>query len=68
MIIREWRGRAAKSNANAYPKHFPTIVVPELQQVPGFLGAHLSQRSVNDKIEYSADEVGLDGRYPRLRG
>ena len=52
MIIREWRGRAAKSNANAYPRHFRTIVIPELQQVPGFLGAHLSQRSVNDKIEY----------------
>ena len=52
MIIREWRGRAAKSNANAYPKHFRTIVAPELQQVPGFLDAHLSHRSVNDKIEY----------------
>ena len=52
MIIREWRGRAAKSHANAYPKHFRTIVIPELQKVPGFLGAHLSQRSVNDKIEY----------------
>ena len=52
MIIRESRGRAAKSNANAYPKHFRTIVAPELQQVPGFLGAHLSHRSVNDKIEY----------------
>jgi heme-degrading monooxygenase HmoA len=52
MIIREWRGRAAKSNANAYPKHFRTIVIPELQQVPGFLGAHLSQRGITDKIEY----------------
>jgi heme-degrading monooxygenase HmoA len=52
MIIREWRGRAAKSNANAYPKHFRTIVIAELRQVPGFLGGHLSQRSVNDKIEY----------------
>ena len=52
MIIREWRGRAAKCNAEAYPKHFRTKVMPELRQVPGFLGAHLSQRLVNDKIEY----------------
>jgi hypothetical protein len=54
MIIREWRGRAAKSNAGAYPKHFRTsVVLPELQQVPGFVGADLSQRVVNDQSEYS---------------
>ena len=52
MIIREWRGRAAKSNAEAYPKHFRTKVVPELRQVSGFIGADLSQRALNDKIEY----------------
>ena len=52
MIIREWRGRAAKSNAEAYPKHFRTKVVPELRQVPGFVGADLSQRPLDDKIEY----------------
>jgi heme-degrading monooxygenase HmoA len=52
MIIREWRGRAAKSNAIAYPKHFRASVMPELRHLPGFLGAHLGQRSVNDKIEY----------------
>jgi heme-degrading monooxygenase HmoA len=52
MIIREWRGRAAKSNAEAYPKHFRTKVVPELRQVPGFISADLSQRALNEKIEY----------------
>jgi heme-degrading monooxygenase HmoA len=52
MIIREWRGRAAKSNASAYPKHFRANVIPELRQMPGFLGAQLSQRSTDDKIEY----------------
>jgi heme-degrading monooxygenase HmoA len=52
MIIREWRGRTATSNADAYPKHFRTNVVPELRRVPGFLGAHLSRRLLNDKIEY----------------
>ena len=52
MIIREWRGRAVKSNAAAYPQHFRTKVVPGLQQLPGFLGAHLDHRLVNGKIEY----------------
>jgi heme-degrading monooxygenase HmoA len=52
MIIREWRGWAAKSKAEAYPAHFRTAVLPELRQVPGFLGACLSQRSIGDKIEY----------------
>lgn len=52
MIIREWRGRAAKSNAEAYRTHFRTKVIPQLRQVPGFVGADLTQRVVNDKIEY----------------
>lgn len=51
MIIRAWRGRAAKSNAAAYPRHFRTIVLPRLRQVSGFLGAHLCARSLDDKIE-----------------
>jgi heme-degrading monooxygenase HmoA len=52
MIIREWRGRAALENAAAYPKHFRINVVPELKQVPGFVGAYLSQRQLNGKIEF----------------
>lgn len=52
MIIREWRGRAALSNAEAYPRHFRMNVVPDLRQVPGFLGAYLSRRELDDKIEF----------------
>lgn len=52
MIIREWRGRAASSNAAAYPKHFRANVLPELSHVPGFLGAYLTKRDVGDKIEF----------------
>jgi heme-degrading monooxygenase HmoA len=52
MIIREWRGHAATLNADAYPNHFRTNVVPELRTVAGFMGAYLSQRQLNDKIEY----------------
>src|SRR5690348_5566537 len=44
MIIREWRGRAERERADAYPKHFRESVLPELQKISGFLGAHLCER------------------------
>ena len=52
MIIREWRGRVTKSKSEAYPQHFRAQVVPELRRVPGFVGAYLGQRVLNDKIEF----------------
>ncbi|MBI3678364.1 MAG: antibiotic biosynthesis monooxygenase [Proteobacteria bacterium] len=52
MIIREWRGRASPSRAEAYPKHFHDTVVPELRHVAGFVGAHLSRRQLDDKVEF----------------
>jgi heme-degrading monooxygenase HmoA len=52
MVIREWRGRASRSNATLYPMHFRDVVVPELKNVPGFLGALLSHRETVDWIEY----------------
>jgi len=51
MIIREWRGRAG-TDAEAYPRHFRSDVAPELRRIPGFLGAHLSRRRLNDDIEF----------------
>jgi heme-degrading monooxygenase HmoA len=52
MIIREWRGRTTPARADAYPKHFRDTVLPELRRVPGFLGAHLAQRPLGDRIEF----------------
>ncbi|MBP1841872.1 heme-degrading monooxygenase HmoA [Rhizobium petrolearium] len=52
MIIREWRGRASPSNTDAYPAHFCSHVIPELQALPGFVGAHLSRRTLGDRIEF----------------
>ena len=51
MILREWRGRASPANPDAYPTHFRNNVLPELYDIPGFLGACLSQRQLNDTIE-----------------
>ncbi len=52
MVIREWRGRASGSQAEAYPQHFRNKVVPELRGIPGFLGASLSRRPLGDAIEF----------------
>jgi heme-degrading monooxygenase HmoA len=52
MILREWRGRANASNAEAYPAHFRRNVLPELAGVPGFLGAELGKRRIGDTIEF----------------
>lgn len=52
MIVREWRGRAVRERTNAYLEHFRRNVIPELQNVNGFLGADLIRRDVDEKIEY----------------
>jgi len=52
MVIREWRGRASPSGAEAYPTHFREKVLPELRSLPGFVGAHLGQRQFGDKLEF----------------
>ncbi len=52
MIIREWRARASLAQAEAYPSHFRTKVVPDLKLLPGFAGAHLSRRLLGDRIEF----------------
>lgn len=52
MVIRQWRGRAAKSNEDAYPLHFRTNVLPELRRMAGFVGAYLCQRNLDERIEF----------------
>jgi heme-degrading monooxygenase HmoA len=52
MILREWRGRASPDRTAAYPAHFRNVVLPELRGIAGFIGATLSRRDENEKIEY----------------
>jgi heme-degrading monooxygenase HmoA len=52
MIIREWRGRALRSREGAYVEHFNNSVLPQLQNVPGFIGAHLMSRPKGDLMEF----------------
>ena len=52
MIIREWRGRALRSREGAYLEHFNNSVLPQLKDVPGFIGAHLCCRPKGDLLEF----------------
>jgi heme-degrading monooxygenase HmoA len=51
MIVRSWRGRAAKGNT-AYIDHFRRNVMPELREIEGFLGASLLREDRADEIEF----------------
>lgn len=54
MIIREWRGRAHRKNAEAYAEHFRSAVAPQLEAIDGFCGADLIRRSLGDEtVEYT---------------
>ena len=52
MIIREWRGRALRSREGAYLDHFNNSVLPQLKDVPGFIGAHLCCRPKGELTEF----------------
>jgi len=54
MIARTWRGRAMKSNAASYEKHFITAVAQNLAGIEGSKGACLLRRTVGDEIEFLA--------------
>ena len=51
MIVRAWRGHAAKGNP-AYIEHFRRNVLPELRQIEGFLDATLLREERGNEIEY----------------
>ena len=53
MILRVWRARADADRRDAYPGHFRHSVLPELRAVPGFLGATLCSRDVDDRVEFT---------------
>lgn len=52
MIIREWCGRTNPDKADEYPQHFRRSVIPGLRGIAGFIGATLSRRERDGRIEY----------------
>jgi heme-degrading monooxygenase HmoA len=53
MILRVWRARADPDRRDAYPEHFRHSVLPGLRAVPGFLGATLSARDLDETVEFT---------------
>jgi heme-degrading monooxygenase HmoA len=52
MILRQWRARALLADAAGYPAHFRGKVLPQLRRLDGFLGGHLGQRRLGDRLEF----------------
>jgi heme-degrading monooxygenase HmoA len=51
MIVRVWRAIAAPGNASAYREHLERVVLPQLRELPGFIGITLMQRKRDDRSE-----------------
>jgi heme-degrading monooxygenase HmoA len=54
MIARMWRGQAEVSKADAYCRHFTTVVAPRLKDLPGHEGAYLLRRQTEGQVEFLA--------------
>lgn len=53
MIVREWRARARPDVPDGYPEHFRTVVMPQLRDIPGFLGATLARRVTEEGVAFT---------------
>lgn len=52
MVLRSWRGFAAVSEAQAYPRHLLRNVRPKLEELPGFQGLYLLSHRHAEEIEF----------------
>jgi heme-degrading monooxygenase HmoA len=52
MIVRTWRGKAARGKEAAYAEHFRQKLMPELKSISGFLGATLLREERDKDSEF----------------
>jgi heme-degrading monooxygenase HmoA len=52
MIERVWRGWIAAEKAGAYQAFLRDSFLPAAHAIPGYLGARVSRRAVDDEIEF----------------
>ncbi len=52
MIGRLWRGWTSSEDADAYEELLRTKVLPGIHRVPGYKGAYLMRRDVEDGVEF----------------
>ena len=54
-ILRRWTARATASQLPKYLEHFSKNVLPDLRRVPGYLGATVFTRRLQDEVEVAVE-------------
>src|SRR6266849_6442309 len=52
MIARLWHGWPTPENASAYEEFLRNTMVPSIHDVPGFLGAELLRRDLDNEVAF----------------
>lgn len=52
MIVRMWRGRALRDDAEVYQRHVTAVVLPKLLRIDGYLGGRVLRRPVDAEVEF----------------
>ena len=54
MITRVWHGWTTKENADTYQGLLESEILPGIasKEIPGYMGAHLVRRSLEDEVEF----------------
>jgi heme-degrading monooxygenase HmoA len=52
MISRQWRGLARPEQARAYLEHLKNETFPSLHKLPGFNGASILRRDLENGVEF----------------
>ena len=52
MISRQWRGLARAGEVDNYVQHLRSETIPQLRELPGFLGAFILSRAVTEGTEF----------------
>jgi antibiotic biosynthesis monooxygenase (ABM) superfamily enzyme len=52
VITRLWRGWTATESADAYERFLLTELLPQMREIPGFLGADVLRRAEGDEVAF----------------
>ena len=52
MISRVWHGRTTRENADAYEQLLRTEILPGIHRVPGYRGASVLRRDLDEGVEF----------------
>ena len=52
MIARHWRGWTRLGDADNYERLLKDVVLPQLKQIPGYLGGYVLRRDGEEEVEF----------------